>query len=119
MSEPYYWKFDARKYRCAILPFFKARYLHHTNYYRYNDGEILWIDLLPVCGLSHWLLHAIAGGSLWMKDAVRRQNRMARQWNLEWLLSYPNPLQRCLHLWGRLYWPLKIVVIAYGAIWWL
>jgi hypothetical protein len=101
-KKPYYQRYNAKKYRCCILPFFQAQYLHHTDYSRYNDGEQLWVDLLPVSGLAHWLLHGVAGGSIWMGKAVTRQNRLAKRLGLKWLLGYPNPLQRTLHAWGRL-----------------
>jgi hypothetical protein len=100
--KPYYLRYKAKNYRCCILPVFQAQHLHHTTYARYNNGEQLWVDLLPVCGFSHWLLHGVAGGSLWMRKAVTRQNRMAKRLGLKWLLGYPNPLQRTLHMWGRL-----------------
>jgi hypothetical protein len=100
--KPYYLRYKAKNYRCCILPVFQAQQLHHTTYSRYNNGEQLWVDLLPVCLLAHWLLHGVAGGSLWMGKAVTRQNRMAKRLKLRWLLGYPNPLQRALHMWGRL-----------------
>lgn len=91
--------YDARRYRCAMFPWLRARNIHHA---AYGGPERLWWDLLPLSLTAHWILHGLAGGSVTMRKAVTRQNRMARALPLPWLWRYPNPAQRCLHWWCRI-----------------
>lgn len=110
-----YPKYRARQYQCAIFPWLKARHIHHT---AYGGPERLWLDLLPVSVTAHWLIHGVAGGSVWMQKAVTRQNKMARRLPMSQVWQYPNMLQCLLHLWGRLPAILKgaLTVMAVGLI---
>lgn len=109
-------KHDARKYRCAIFPWAKARHIHHTTY---NGPEVLWLDLLPLSVPAHWFVHGVLGGSLWMAKAVTRQNRNANHLPLPWLWRYPNPAQRLFHLWARIPLLLKLGILGYAIYGWL
>lgn len=105
----HYPKYDARKYQCCIFPWLKARHIHHTTY---KGLELLWLDMLPVSVPAHWLLHVVAGGSGRMEKAVTIQNRNAKALPLTWLWRYPNPVQRIIHMWGRV-----PAVLKWAALW--
>jgi hypothetical protein len=104
-------KYDARNYNCSLFPLIKARHIHHTCY---GGLEILRYDLLPLSVFGHWLIHGVAGGSIWMNKAVTRQNKSFLAKKLPFLFKYPNVLQRILHLWCRLPWLLKLGIIVFG-----
>jgi hypothetical protein len=107
-------KYDARKYQCCVFPWLKARHIHHTTY---KGPEWLWLDMLPVSMPAHRLIHVVAGGSGRMVKAVTIQNRRARSMPLAWLWRYPNPLQRCIHAWGRVPNVLKWAGLWLALLW--
>lgn len=108
-------KYDARRYQCALLPWLKARHIHHT---AYGGLELLWVDMLPLSVTGHWVIHVLAGGAGRMEKAVTRQNRNAKALPLPWLWRYPNPAQRALHAWCRVPNVLKWAGMWMVLAWW-
>lgn len=112
MKKSDYWelykRYPPHKYRCAFFPWLQARSLHHT---RYGQQEVLWVNLLPLSKTAHRIIHCILGGSVWMKEAVTRQNKMAKQLPNPSLWKYPNPAQRAAHAWCRFPVPLKAIAL--------
>jgi hypothetical protein len=107
-------KYDARRYQCAMLPWLKARHIHHTTY---RGPEWLWVDMLPLSVTGHWVIHVLAGGSGRMAKAVTRQNRNAKALPLTGLWRYPNPAQRALHAWCRVPWLLRATAFWVCVLW--
>ena len=96
--------------RCQLLPWLKANHRHHTHYIYgpwYGPPYVMGWDILNLSPRAHWLVHGLAGGTLTMRQAVTRQNRVARLMPLTWLWRYPNPAQRLLHAVARVNWLLS------------
>jgi hypothetical protein len=91
--------------RCQIFFGLQSTIRHHTHYtHGIHCGKpyrMKW-DILYLSKPAHYLVHAVAGGTLWMKDAVTRQNKMAKWYGLlSPILKFPNPIQRTIHLIAR------------------
>lgn len=90
------------------------RYNFHHSYSGAYGSERPGVNLLLLTPWAHGLVHLLGLVPPWTKNKVRFQNNMARQLGIEWLLGFPNPLQRLFNVWCQLPVPAFLRALVVG-----